>query len=159
MTSNLGSEEFNEKVAQIGFNFSESEEEKIIADFDEIRGRVMKQLPEFFAPEFINRIDKTIVFRPLDKKILEKIILLQLSDLTNRLKQIGIDMTFDKKAINCILDATFAPEYGARPVRRYIQDKIEDKIADVKIDHPKYSKVTISATKTKENHELTFDWE
>lgn len=159
MTSNLGSDEFNEKAAQIGFNFSETEEEKIIADFDEIRDRVMKQLPEFFAPEFINRIDKTVVFKPLDKKILEKIILLQLSELINRLKQIGVDMSFDKKATACILDATFTPEYGARPVRRYIQDKIEDKIADAKIDHPKYSKVKISATKTKEKHELTFDWE
>ena len=74
MTSNLGSDEFNEKAAQIGFNTSEKDEEKIIADFDNIRARVMKQLPEFFAPEFINRIDKTIVFRPLDKKILQKII-------------------------------------------------------------------------------------
>lgn len=154
MTSNLGSDEFNEKAAQIGFNFSESEEEKIISDFDDIKNRVMKQLPEFFAPEFINRIDKTIVFRPLDKKILQKIILLQMDNLISRLKQIGIEMTFDKKAVSLILKETFTPEYGARPVRRYIQDKIEDKIADDMIANSKRKNVSISADK--EN--FTFSW-
>lgn len=154
MTSNLGSDEFNEKAVQIGFNFSESEEEKIISDFDDIKNRVMKQLPEFFAPEFINRIDKTIVFRPLDKKILQKIILLQMDNLISRLKQIGIEMTFDKKAVSLILKETFIPEYGARPVRRYIQDKIEDKIADDMIANSKRKNVSISADK--EN--FIFSW-
>lgn len=159
MTSNLGSDEFNEKVAQIGFNISDSEEEKIIADFDEIKNRVIKQLPEFFAPEFINRIDKTIVFHPLDKKILEKIIVLQMSELITRLSQVGITMTYDKKAINAILSATYTPEYGARPVRRYIQDYIEDKIADSMIVSPRKKIVNISAKKEKGEDILAFDWE
>ena len=155
MTSNLGSDEFNEKAAQIGFNTSEKDEEKIIADFDNIRARVMKQLPEFFAPEFINRIDKTIVFRPLDKKILQKIIVLQLDELIERLKQIGISATYDKKLISLILEETFSPEYGARPVRRFIQDKIEDKIADAMILNSKKKIVSISAIK----NEIIFDWQ
>ena len=155
MTSNLGSDEFNEKAAQIGFNTSEKDEEKIIADFDNIRARVMKQLPEFFAPEFINRIDKTIVFRPLDKKILQKIIVLQLDELIERLKQIGISATYDKKLISLILEETFSPEYGARPVRRFIQDKIEDKIADAMILNSKKKIVSISALK----NEIIFDWQ
>lgn len=88
MTSNLGSEEFNEKASQIGFNISENDEKKIISDFDSIRDKVISQLPEFFAPEFINRIDKTIVFRPIDQKNLKQIISLQLDELTERLKKI-----------------------------------------------------------------------
>jgi ATP-dependent Clp protease ATP-binding subunit ClpA len=86
MTSNIGSEEFNEKAAQIGFNTGEKEEQEIIADYEIVREKVLKQLPDFFAPEFINRIDKTVVFNPLDKKILKNIIMLQLDDLVVRLK-------------------------------------------------------------------------
>ena len=154
MTSNIGSEEFNEKASQIGFDTSSSEEKRIIADYDDIRDRVLKQLPEFFAPEFINRIDKTIVFRPLDQKILTSIIKLQLEDLITRLTQIGITATYDKKAVNCILKSTYNPEYGARPVRRYIQDRIEDVIATMVIDHPRSRTVHISAS----GEELSFSW-
>lgn len=155
MTSNLGSDEFNEKAAQIGFTISETEEEKIIADFDGIKERVLKQLPEFFAPEFINRIDKTIVFHPLDKKMLQKIIILQLEELITRLKQIGIEATYDKKLVALILKKTFSPEFGARPVRRFIQDFIEDLIADEMIAHPKKKAVVISA----EKDNVVFSWQ
>jgi len=85
MTSNIGSDEFNATAEKIGFAVSENEEKRIIADYDEIREKVMKQLPEYFSPEFLNRIDKTIVFNPLDKKVLKSIISLQLSDLIERL--------------------------------------------------------------------------
>lgn len=130
MTSNIGSEEFNDSAAQIGFSLWAKEEEKIIADYEDIREKVLKQLPDFFAPEFLNRIDKTIVFNPLDKKVLKKIIILQLDDLVSRLDQIWITATYDAKLVNFILKETYNPEYGARPVRRYIQDKIEDIIAN-----------------------------
>ena len=150
----FGSEEFNDKVAQIGFNISETEEEKIVSDFDEIKDRVMKQLPEFFAPEFINRIDKTLVFRPLNKKILQKIIILQLDELLERLKKIGILAVYDKKLLTKILEETYSPEYGARPVRRYIQDKIEDKIANTLIMKNREKNLSISANK----EEITFLW-
>lgn len=155
MTSNLGSEEFNEKASQIGFNISENDEKKIISDFDSIRDKVISQLPEFFAPEFINRIDKTIVFRPIDQKNLKQIISLQLDELTERLKKIWITISFDKKAISTITDATYTPEFGARPVRRYIQDFIEDKIADHIVFHPKNKIVSVSSDKDW----LTFSWE
>lgn len=158
MTSNLGSEEFNQKAAQIGFHFSENDEKQIIHDFDNIKNRVIGQLPEFFSPEFINRIDKTVVFRPLDTKILEKIIILQMDELLSRLNNIGITASYDKKAIKAILDATYTPEYGARPVRRYIQDYIEDKIADMMISSPRKKIVNISAKKEKDETILTFDW-
>lgn len=71
MTSNIGSDEFNAEAEKIGFATTEREESKMIADYDTIKGKVMKQLPEFFSPEFLNRIDKTIVFAPLDKKVMK----------------------------------------------------------------------------------------
>ncbi len=155
MTSNIGSDEFNEKAAQIGFSTGTREEEDIIADYATIREKVLKQLPDFFAPEFLNRIDKTIVFSPLDKKILKNIIILQLDELIKRLTPIGVTCTYDNKAVNLILKSTYNPEYGARPVRRYIQDKVEDVIADMMIAGTKRKKDLVLSAK---GEELSFTW-
>ena len=154
MTSNIGSDEFNSQAEKIGFLVDSSEEAKIIADFDTIREKVMKQLPEFFSPEFLNRIDKTIVFNPLDKKILKNIIGLQMNDLIRRLALLSITCTFDTKATNVILEKTYNPEYGARPVRRFIQDSIEDIIANHMLEKKKEKILHISASKK----ELSFSW-
>lgn len=154
MTSNIGSEEFNTQAEKIGFVTSEKEESKLIADYDTIREKVLKQLPEIFAPEFLNRIDKTVVFSPLDKKVMKNIITLQLDELTTRLTPLGITLTYDTKAVNTILEATFNPEFGARPVRRYIQDNIEDAVAEKMLTEKKKKTVHLSGTKT----ELKFEW-
>lgn len=149
MTSNIGSEEFNTEAQKIGFTTSLSEETKIIANYDEIREKVLKQLPEFFAPEFLNRIDKTVVFNPLDKKVLRSIIELQLSDLTDRLSKVGILFTYDTKVLAHIVSLTYNPEYGARPVRRYIQDMIEDAIADAMVEKKAKKSVNLAVNKKK----------
>ncbi len=154
MTSNIGSEEFNNEAAKIGFSTSESDEAKIITEYAQIRERVLKQLPDFFAPEFLNRIDKTVVFSPLDKKILRSIIVLQLDELVSRLRGIGLTCTYDTKAITYILSKTYNPEYGARPVRRYIQDSIEDVIADMLVAKRSKKIVHLSSLKG----ELHFTW-
>ena len=147
MTSNIGSEEFNEKAEQIGFSISEKEEAKIIADYDTIKNKVVKSLSDVFAPEFLNRIDKTVVFRPIDKKVLKKIIVLELDMLEKRLSEIGIKFKYDTKAVQTMLESTYNPEYGARPVRRYIQDSIEDVIADSLIKDAKKRTVDVSSDK------------
>ncbi len=154
MTSNIGSEEFNEKAEQIGFSVSEKEEARIIADYDTIKNKVVKSLSDVFAPEFLNRIDKTIVFRPIDKKVLKKIIVLELDMLAKRLADIDISFQYDTKAVQTMLESTYNPEYGARPVRRFIQDSIEDVIADNIIKDSKKRKVKVSAEKKK----LVFSW-
>ena len=154
MTSNIGSEEFNAEAAKIGFNTTDSDEAKIITEYADIRLRVLKQLPDVFAPEFLNRIDKTIVFSPLDKKSLKSIVQLQLIDLTKRLADIGLSCTYDIKAIQFIVAETYNPEYGARPVRRYIQEKIEDVIADALVDKKQPKNVHLSVAKKA----LTFSW-
>jgi ATP-dependent Clp protease ATP-binding subunit ClpC len=154
MTSNIGSEEFNTEAQKIGFATSDSEESKVFANYENIREKVLKQLPEFFAPEFLNRIDKTVVFSPLDKKVMKNIIALQLDELITRLVPLDITLTYDTKAVNTILEATFNPEFGARPVRRYIQDNIEDAIAEKMLTEKKKKTVHLSGTKT----ELKFEW-
>lgn len=152
MTSNIGSEEFMSKAVQIWFNTSESEEKAIIKDYDKIKWKILSSLPEIFPPEFINRIDKTIVFNPLDKKELKKIIEIGLTDLLSRLNNIGIDFTYDKKAVDFIVSETYNPEFWARPVRRYIQEKIEDEIANFLIN----KKINGTIRLTQEKKKLVF---
>lgn len=154
MTSNLGSEEFNTQAQKIGFTVSESEEKKIISDYEDIRARILKGLSDVFAPEFLNRIDKTIVFNPLDKKVLKSIVTLQLDDLVVRLRNIGIALEYDSKSVNHIVAETYNPEYGARPVRRFIQDQIEDMIADAMLEKKSKNHISLSVIRKK----LAFDW-
>ncbi|MDD2565371.1 MAG: ATP-dependent Clp protease ATP-binding subunit [Candidatus Gracilibacteria bacterium] len=149
MTSNIGGEEFNSKAAQIGFDFSDNKEAKIIKDYEKIKEKVMLNLEEYFPPEFLNRIDKTIVFNPLDKKVLKKIIELNLADLASRLKELGHILEYDKKALDLINKETYNPEYGARPIRRYIQEKIEDEIANLLINKKIRDTITLGVEKGK----------
>ncbi|EKE28296.1 MAG: hypothetical protein ACD_3C00082G0008 [uncultured bacterium (gcode 4)] len=149
MTSNIWWEEFNSKASQIWFNLTEWKEAKIIEDYAKIKEKVISNLEEYFPPEFLNRIDKTIVFNPLDKKVLRKIIELQLMGLKKRLEEVWIKMEYDKKALDIINAETYNPEYWARPVRRYIQEKIEDEIANLLINKKIHGTISISAEKKK----------
>lgn len=147
MTSNLGAEEFTEKASQIGFNLNEKEENKIIKDYEVIKTRIIGSLDEFFAPEFINRIDKIIVFAPLDTKSLEKIIKIQLEKLVARLDHVEVKLTYDAKVVSYIQKETYNPAYGARPVRRFIQEKIEDALAELLLSKQKPAIIAIHASK------------
>lgn len=149
MTSNIWSEEFMSKATQIWFNVSDDKEARIIKDYEKIKEKVLASLDEYFAPEFINRIDKTSVFNPLDKGILRKIIILQLDDLWVRLKKLGIELKYDNKALNLILKDTYNPEYWARPVRRYIQDKIEDELSNLLLNKKINGTISMSTDKNK----------
>lgn len=147
MTSNMGSEEFNTQAQKIGFTTTENEEEKIIADYASIKEKVLKSLSDTFAPEFLNRIDKTVVFNPLDKKVLKSIVTIQLDEFAMRLQILGITFTYDARLVTHIVATTYNPEYGARPVRRYIQDKIEDSIADAMVEKKSKKSVILSVEK------------
>lgn len=87
MTSNIGQEEFGEKAAQIGFDMSDSSEEKVMNDYDAAKNKITGSLTEYFSPEFVNRIDKVIVFNPLDKNAIKKIVKLKLTTLAGRLEE------------------------------------------------------------------------
>lgn len=130
MTSNIGQEEFSQKASQIGFDISESEEDKVLDDYEQAKKNIIENLTDYFSPEFINRIDKIVVFNPLDKKNIKKIVKLQLERLEERLENVGIHIQFDAKSLNLITKEVYNPEFGAREIRRYITDMIEDQIAE-----------------------------
>lgn len=147
MTSNIGSEEFTSKATQIGFSVSDEKEAKIVRDYDKIKGKILENLDEYFLPEFVNRIDKVLVFNPLNQIILKKIVLLQLDVLVKRLAEHNIKLEYDTKAVSHITKETYNPQYGARPVRRYIQERIEDEIANMLLSQKKTATIRMTAVK------------
>jgi ATP-dependent Clp protease ATP-binding subunit ClpC len=147
MTSNIGQEEFGEKAAQIGFDTTSSQEEKILADYEEAREKIKASLTDYFSPEFVNRIDKVIVFNPLDKVAIKKIVKLRLENFAQRLEWKGLALEFDTKAITRISKDVYNPEFGAREIRRYITDQIEDQIAEQILWNSEKKKFILSATK------------
>lgn len=147
MTSNIGHEEFSEKAKMIGFNTIDSEEEKIMKDFTKAKEKIIANLTDYFSPEFINRIDKIIVFNPLDKNIIKTIVKLQIENLKERLAEKKIELIFDTKVIAHISKEVYNPEFWAREVRRYLVDHIEDKIANLIISWYNKDTMTIKLVK------------
>ena len=154
MTSNIGTEELTYKA---GWGFSENEninedEKKNRArkKYMETKDNVLKELKNEFSPEFINRIDKIIVFNPLSSSDIKTIVKKQFSDLQKRIlesNKIKIDM--DKKALDYISKKSFNPNEGARLVRRNLQEMVEDLISEeiVEGDIDEGDKIKLSAGK------------
>lgn len=124
MTSNIGARLLGEQT-HLGFAFGSHD-----ARQEEIRKAVLAELKKEFKPEFLNRIDETIVFRQLNREEIERIAKNMLEKLRTRLAGLSIDIRFDETAARRISDDGFDPLYGARPLRRAIQSKIEDRLAD-----------------------------
>jgi ATP-dependent Clp protease ATP-binding subunit ClpC len=133
MTSNLGSEEFSKKKASIGFNANTNDGKEIDENqFTTIRSRILEELKDFMSPELINRIDYKIVFKPLSKEIVRNIFeknLKEFLDVWMLNKEITVP-SFTKTKIKEIVDEIYDPQYGARPIQRYIHDKIENEIIE-----------------------------
>ena len=114
MTSNLGSSYIQEQFEQI----TESNRESII---EETRTKVMEMLKKSIRPEFLNRIDETIMFTPLDRKEISSIVRLQIAGVAALLQESGITLEVSEEAIEFISAAGFDPDFGARPIKRAIQ--------------------------------------
>ena len=127
LTSNVGSQHFK---AMSGIGFSGSSESKESAHEDDFRVKVLDSLKRTFKPEFLNRLDEAIIFHPLTKKDIEKIVDLQIEKVKERLKDRGISLNVEPSARQYIVDHGFDPEYGARPIKRLIQKVILDRLAD-----------------------------
>ncbi len=126
MTSNLGSELINARVPQLGFDADEEAHENT---YQEIRERVLGQVKTFFRPEFVNRLDGLIVFKPLTKEHLMKIVDLKLDVLQKQLSEQEITIAVTPAAKKLLADKGYDPLYGARPLQRVIQDEIENELA------------------------------
>ncbi len=102
--------------------------------YEAYREQVLAELTKTFRPEFLNRIDRTLVFRPLSEKAIRSIVDLQLSELNARLAEKEVQLSVEKSAKDSLAKDGFHPEFGARPLRRLIQEKIEDQLAELLIE-------------------------
>ena len=124
MTSNVGSE----IIYRSGLGFKENKQKEIISE-KEMNEKVMHSLRESFKPEFLNRIDEIIMFHPITPEMIEKILDLQINLLQKRLSQKHIKLTLDKTVKKYLAQKGFEPSFGARPLKRVIQNEILDELA------------------------------
>jgi ATPase AAA-2 len=129
MTSNAGAQSIIEPK-KLGFGAKEDEKQ----DHERMKASVMEEVKRIFKPEFLNRIDETIVFRALNKDNMKKIIGIMVRDLQKRCKeQLQIDLVVREAAKESIVEKAYDRKYGARPLRRKLQDEVEDRLADALI--------------------------
>jgi len=125
MTSNVGAETIK-KGSSLGFTATNNSEQ----DYNAMKERVLAELKRSFRPEFLNRIDETIVFHPLDEKHIAEIVTLMAEDLRKRLKEQEVDFELTEAAKKFLAKEGYDPTYGARPLRRAIQKHIEDRLSE-----------------------------
>lgn len=123
MTSNAGS---TDSEANVGFGASISGTTK----------SVLNQLGNYFKPEFLNRFDDIVEFKPLSKQTLMSIVGLMINDTNANIKDQGLTIKVTEPVKEKLVDLGYDPAMGARPLRRVIQEKIEDRVADFYLDHP-----------------------
>ncbi len=130
MTSNIGARLITDKKQSFGFTTAETVED----DYNSVKATVLAELKKAFRPEFLNRVDDMVVFHKLSKDDIKNIAKKMLSALTKKLEALGISASFDDSAVSAIADAGFDEIYGARPLRRAIQSKIEDNLSEKMLD-------------------------
>lgn len=130
MTSNLGAD-LIKKSTEMGFAASESS-----LDYEHIKEKILTAVKKHFKPEFLNRLNDVVIFRPLQKEGLLKVIEIELKKLLARLERREVFITLDDKAKNFLVDKGFQPEMGARPLRRTIEQYLEDPLAEKLLLHP-----------------------
>ena len=145
MTSNVGLEVFNQQ-AMIGFGLTQ--EKNADQEFTQIKTSILQSLPDYFPPEFLNRLDNILVFESLDKSAAEKIIQTAMHHLQAKLKAKQIDLIFEKKIISWLLKQEDSLKEGARSLKRLVDQNITDKIALKIIQaHPKKIKIKLAKDK------------
>ncbi len=150
MTSNIGADLIKNKA---GFGFGKVDEN---ADYDKIKKTLMSEIERYFRPEFINRLDDTIVFRPLDKKDLVGIVDFELGKVLQRLVERGMSFELDQAAKDFLIDKGYNPDFGARPLRRAIEQYVEDPLSESILRDEFRSGHLIRVGKHPENDHLTF---
>ena len=124
MTSNTGAEKLH-KASAVGFTSYTP-----AATYERMREEMLGELKKTFRPEFLNRIDEIIVFRPLEQEQSTEIARLMLGSVAQRLAARGIEVSFSAAAAIFLANAGFDPVYGARPLRRAIQQQVEDRLSE-----------------------------
>lgn len=149
MTSNVGAAKITEQKQALGFTNNENDSNKTIEEL------VMPDLKKTFKPEFLNRLDEIIVFNQLDKNDIEEIARRMLRTLEKRLNDMDIKVEFTDNAVSALADAGFDKTYGARPLRRAIQSKIEDRLSELILDNTIKPNSTVKVDYN--DNQFTFD--
>jgi len=129
MTSNVGADMIKRQTS-IGFTLKKDEEMEERLAYDEMRKKLLDSLKRVFRPEFINRLDSVIVFRSLSKTDIQQIVQLELDKVARRLEEHTIVLSATPAALDSLAELGYDPEMGARPLRRVIQQKVEDPLSD-----------------------------
>jgi ATP-dependent Clp protease ATP-binding subunit ClpC len=124
MTSNVGARDIKD-ISSFGFSGSEKKDQ-----YSSMKNTVEDALKKLFSPEFLNRVDEAIVFRSLEKEDILKIIDIEIKDLMKNIKENKMTLVLDNTARNFVADKGFDHKFGARPLRRAIQQFIEDPLAE-----------------------------
>ena len=135
MTSNIGAKALTDAGAKLGFDAGDKKAaEDAGKAYEQAKGTVMEELRRIFRPEFLNRIDDIIVFRALTEQDIEEVARRMLKTVTNRMESMGIHLDASEVAIKELARVGFDPKYGACPLRRAIQSKVEDAVAERMLD-------------------------
>ncbi len=129
MTSNVGAEMIK-RQSSMGFSLKRDEDLEEQQAYDEMRKKLMDSLRRVFRPEFVNRVDNVIVFRALSKDDITQIVELELDKVSQRLKEHEISLTATQEALDKLAELGYDPDFGARPLRRVIQQKVEESLSD-----------------------------
>lgn len=129
MTSNVGAEMIK-RNSGLGFNMPLDDEKANDESYEDMTKNVMDQLRRMFRPEFLNRVDASIIFRSLSRDEIKKIVDLELNKVRERLLEHAITLEVTEEALNWLAENGYDPEFGARPLRRLIQNQVEDTLSD-----------------------------
>ena len=131
MTSNIGSQ-YIQKIEKYGFNNLENNED--VYDYQSTKEKINNSLKDFFKPEFLNRLDEIIIFDLLNKEEIKKIVFLEMEKIKSRLKDRDIRLNFEEKVLDYITENSFDTHYGARPIKRFIQNNILNNLANLLLE-------------------------
>jgi ATP-dependent Clp protease ATP-binding subunit ClpC len=129
MTSNIGADVIK-KQSSLGFALKRDEATEERLSYEDMRKKLNESLKRAFRPEFINRLDATVIFRALNKEDIQKIVSLELAKVADRLKEHDLVLTATPEALSTLADLGYDAEFGARPLKRIIQQKVEDPLSD-----------------------------
>jgi ATP-dependent Clp protease ATP-binding subunit ClpC len=151
MTSNVGAELLRKQGA-LGFKAQSGD-----MSYQQMKERLLEEVKRTFKPEFLNRIDDVIVFRPLEKDDLYKIIEIEIGEVQGRLSEQHVTLALDQEAKDFLIEKGFDPVFGARPLKRTIQRYIEDPLAEEIIGGRIKEGSIVQIGKKKDREELSFE--
>jgi ATP-dependent Clp protease ATP-binding subunit ClpC len=151
MTSNIGADLIKGGVS---FGFAKRES---VQDYDKMKNALMAEVEKFFRPEFINRLDEVIVFRPLNREDLVSIIEYELAKVRERLESKSMTLELDAPAKDFLIDKGYNPDFGARPLRRALSSYIEDPLAENLLSGDFVEGDHIMVTRNEDQDHLSFE--